>query len=157
MDSPSTNEAIYSLVGMGIGTILGGGIALINTYLTNRANVRLEKLKMHGGAKLDAYKTLFNFARIITNVYHPLSDTKISDFISIMNGRFEKEIRPNLLYYSPPISEILEKYDGMYFCATNRGDLSEESDKQLQEFIARGFFESAIKLKELIRKESSLL
>ena len=147
------NEAFYSLIGMGIGTILGGTIALINTFLTNRANYRLEKLKMHGGAKLEAYKTLFTFARIITNVYHPFSNTHISDFIGIMNGRFEKEIRPNLLYYSPQISEIIEEYDGMYFCATNRGDLAKESDKKLQEFIDRGFFESAIKLKELIKKE----
>jgi hypothetical protein len=147
------NEVIYTLIGVGV----GGGIALFNTYLTNRTNYRLEKLKMHGGARLDAYKTLFNFAQIIANVYHPLSDTQISDFISIMNGRFEKEIRPNLLYYSPPISKILEEYDGMYFCATNRGDLTEESDKKLQEFVARGFYESAVKLKELIRKESSLL
>jgi hypothetical protein len=151
------NEVIYSLIGMGIGTILGGTIGLINTCLTNRANYRLEKLKMHGGAKLEAYKTLFTFARIISNIYHPLSDTQISDFTRIMDGRFEKEIRPNLLYYSPQISEILEEYDGMYFCATNRGDLSEESDKKLQEFINKGFFESAVKLKELIKKESSSL
>jgi hypothetical protein len=41
----------------------------------------------------------------------------------------------------------------MYFCAMNRGDLTEESDKQLQEFINEGFCKSAFKLKELIKKE----
>ena len=51
----NVNETIYSLVGMGIGTILGGAIGLINTYLTNTGNVPLEKLKMHEGGRIERY------------------------------------------------------------------------------------------------------
>jgi hypothetical protein len=135
------------------GAALGIGGSIIREAINNRSQIKLERVKIHDKDKLEAYKILFNFARDITSTYHPLANNQISDFIGIMEGRFEKAIKPHLLYYSPQISKILDEFDSMYFCATNRGDLSEESDKQLQKFISEGFFKSAIKLKELIKKE----
>jgi len=147
------SEGWFALFGAALG-IIG---SIVREAINNRSKIKLQRIKIHDKDKLEAYKNLFNFARIITNTYHPIADNEISDFTRIMKGRFEQEIKPHLLYYSPQISKILDEFDGMYFCATNRGDLTEESDKQLQEFISKGFCESAIKLKELIKKELSSL
>jgi len=147
------NEGWFALFGAAI--VLIGSI--IREVINNNCKIKLERIKIHDKDKLEAYKNLFNFSRIIIKLYYPLADNEISDFTRIIKGSFEQEIKPYLLYYNPQISKILDEFDDMYFCATNRGDLTEESDKQLQEFISKGFFESAIRLKELIKKEISSL
>lgn len=147
------SEGWFALFGAALG-IIG---SIVREAINNRSQIKLERIKIHDKDKLEAYKTLFTFARVITKTYYPLADNEISDFIRIMKGRFEQEIKPRLLYYSPQISNILDEFDEMYFCAMNRGDLTEETDQQLQKFIGEGFCESALKLKELIKKDLSSL
>jgi hypothetical protein len=153
MENSEMNEGWFALFGAAL--VLIGSI--IREVINNRCKIKLERIKIHDKDKLEAYKKLFNFARGVINTYYPLANNEISDFTRMMKGQFEQEIKPHLLYYSPQILKILDEYDGMYFDAMNRSDLSEESDKQLQKFISEGFFESALKLRELIKKESSLL
>lgn len=147
------NEGWFALFGAAL-VIIG---SIIREALNNRGKIKLERIKIHDKDKLEAYKNLFNFARSVTKTYHLLANNEVSDFTRIMKGRFEQEIKTNLLYYSPQILKILDEFDDMYFCAMNRSNLTEETDKQLQEFIGKGFCESAIKLKELIKKELSSL
>lgn len=147
------NEGWFALFGAALIIIS----SIIREVINNRSKIKLERIRIHDKDKLEAYKNLFNFARTITNTYHPLADSELSDFIRTMKGRFKQEIQTHLLYYSTEILKILDKFDEMYFCAMNRADLSTETYEQLQEFIREGFCESAFKLKELIKKELSSL
>jgi len=107
------NETIYSLIGMGIGTILGGAIGLINTYLTNRGNVQLEKLKMHEGGRIEAYKNLLHFSE---SIFGDPTDDMSRGFLLVMKDNFYEKIFPNYLYYPKKIRELLTELKNQYDC-----------------------------------------
>jgi len=83
------NEGWFALFGAAL-VIIG---SIIREALNNRGKIKLEKIKIHDKDKLEAYKNLFNFARSVTNTYYPLANNEVSDFIRIMKGRFEQEIK----------------------------------------------------------------
>ena len=111
MKGSNVNEAIYSLIGMGIGTILGGAVCLINTHLTNRTNIRLEKLKLHGGHRTEAYKNLLSFSE---NLFTDPTTDMSEGFLCTMKAGFYKKIFPNYLYYPKRIRELLDELKSQY-------------------------------------------
>ena len=99
------NEGWFALFGAAL--VLTGSI--IREIINNRSKIKLERIRIHDKDRLEAYKHLFNLARTITNTYHPLANNEVSDFIRIMRGRFDQEIKIHLLYYSPQILKVLDK------------------------------------------------
>jgi hypothetical protein len=149
MDSFDVNKTIYSLIGMGIGTILGGGIALINTYLTNRANIRLEKLKMHEGPRIEAYKNLLHFSE---RIFGDPTDDMSTGFLLTMKADFYKKIFPNYLYYPKKIRELLDELKNQYDC-WGHPDFFDE--KEADKFLGR-LNTIARELQDLSIKEADL-
>ena len=146
-------EGLFVLAGMALTAI----ITFVRDIIGDRCKIKIEKMKMHDKDKLEAYKKLFVFARTITKVCYPLADDHLSGFMNIMKGLFENEIATYYLYYNPKILEILDKFDDMYFSSRNRGNLTIEEGEELDKFVNEEFFCSALRLKELVKKELSLL
>lgn len=146
-------EGLFVLAGMALAAI----ITFVRDIIGNRCKIKIEKIKIHDKEKLEAYKKLFVFARTITKACYPLADDHLSRFMNIMKGQFENEITTYYLYYSPKILEILDKFDDMYFSSRNRGDLTIKDEEELDKFVNEEFFYSALRLKELVKKELSLL
>jgi len=109
------NEATYTLLGMGVGTILGAGIAIINTCLTNRTNIKLAKMKMHEGVRIEAYKNLLAFSESILGSCTP-DDDMWREFLRVMKTQFYQKIFPNYLYYSKKIRYLLSELKSQNDC-----------------------------------------
>lgn len=150
MNGSDTHEVIYSLIGMGIGTLLGGGIALINTYLTNRTNIRLEKLKVHESFRIEAYKNLLRFSE---NLFCDPTGDMSQDFLSVMKTDFYKQIFPNYLYYPRKIRELLNKLKVQYDCWGHPDFFNRE---QSEKFLRDELHDIARRLQNLCIKEADL-
>ena len=53
-------KAAYALIGAIVGGTIAGAITLFKTFLDNRANIRIEKLKIHDGNVIEAYFFIVN-------------------------------------------------------------------------------------------------
>ncbi len=147
------NEATYTLIGMGLGilgTILGGAIGLINTYLTNRGNVRLEKLKMHERDRIEAYKNLLHFSKHI--FCDPTNDMS-KDFLRVMKTDFYEKIFPNYLYYPKKIRDLLTELKNQYDC-WGHPDFFDKDDAD--KFLRSRLNTIANELQDLSIKEADL-
>ena len=141
------NEAIIS---MGIGIVLGGAIGIINTIITNSANIKLERLKMHGGAKIEAYKNLFIFSETILKNCAPDEDM-VRGFLDVMRNKFGQKIFPNYMYYSKKIRDLLAKFKNHYDYWNHPDFFDEEKGRK---FISDELLPLALKLQELSIKEA---
>lgn len=133
------NDAIYAL----IGTAFGCGISLIGTYLMNKNNIRLEKMKMHEKERIKAHGNLLHFSdRIMCSP----DDEIHTHFLDVMKIGFYKNIFPNYLYYNKNIRDLLNELKSQYICwgHTDYWDF-EESVK----FLRENLNDIATKLQEL--------
>lgn len=142
------NEAIYTL----LGAILGGAIVIFNTYLTNIANIKLEKIKMRGGAKIEAYKNLLSFSESMLHACAP-DDDMTRGFLHIMKNNFYQKIFSNYPFYSKKTRNILAEFKSMYDF-WNHPDFFDK--KEGENFIRNKLLPLTEKLQELSIEEADI-
>jgi len=142
------NEAIYTL----LGTILGGTIVIFNTYLTNKANFKLEKIKMRGGAKIEAYKNLLSFSESMFHACGP-DDDMVKGFLHIMRTSFYQKIFSNYPFYSKKTRNILAEFKSKY---DFWGHPDYFDEKENDSFIKNKLIPLTEKLQELSIEEADI-
>jgi len=140
------NEALYTL----LGTILGGSIVILNTYLTNKANIKSEKIRMFGEARIEAYKNLLHFSE---NILGDPSDDMTRDFLYTMKAGFYKKIFPNYLYYPTNIRKLLAELKSQYDCWGHPDCFDREDGER---FLTNRLNDIAQELQDLTIKEAGL-
>jgi len=148
-------KAAYALIGAIVGGTIAGAITLFKTFLDNRANIRIEKLKIHDGNVIEAYKRLFVFAQRLSNETFPLAEYKYNNFRMRMANSFEL-MECDRIYFSKELNDILEEFSNAFVCMTSP-DLIQETEEYVKEFIENKLFDNANIIKTLIQKETNKL
>jgi hypothetical protein len=106
-----------------------GGI-LIKEWITNRAQMRIERLKMYDSNVFSAYNDLYGF---ISHAYDWLWPPNEPDkeFRELMKSYYFKDIKKNMLFYGPEIRKILGKLESQYVCM---GDPDLMPEKPFEKF-----------------------
>ena len=130
-----------------VGVLIGSLFPMIGTILSNRAALRLERLRIHEAQRHAAYTNLFKFARRLRNRIFPLAANK--------RGELHDAIKEHFASYTDRIVKILDELDETYVCETH-------PDLVPGELIRREFYEGTLlklvgELDRLSRKEMRVL
>ena len=124
---------------------------MIKETLTNRYQIKIERIKLYEADRFKAYNRLYEF---ISHAYSfwPPSDVRL-EYISLMKIYF-KNIKPSTLYYSPEVRNLLGELESQYNCLTNP-DCS--CDKDFYDFINTDYLDTLGKLQNLVEKATDQL
>jgi len=140
---------------MGIIDIASGIFHLIRDFFNNRDKLALEKLKIYGKDKREAYKMLFAFAQKLEDSCFPLAERKQNDFISIMSNYYKDKLERYYLDFDPKTKKILKEFNEMYICMT-APDLIPETEDGVKAFFEDKIFSLISKLKKLANKRGTV-
>ena len=135
-----------------VGVLNGSLFPMIGTILSNRAALRLERLRIHEAQRHAAYTNLFKFARRLRNRIFPLAANKRGELHDAIKEHFASL---DFAYYTDRIVKILDELDETYVCETH-------PDLVPEELIRREFYEGTLlklvgELDRLSRKEMRVL
>lgn len=142
------DQTISALVGVLIGSLF----PIIGTLLSNRAALRLERLRIHEAQRHAAYLNLFKFARRLRNGIFPLAENKRGELHDAIKEHF---VLLDFSYYSDRIVKILDELDETYVCETHPDLISEELIRP--EFYEGTLPKLVLELDRLSRKEMRVL
>lgn len=134
-----------------LGALMGAGISLLKDWLNNRAQFRLEKLRLHDRDRIDAYKHLFAFTGRLSSGLFPLAEKKASAFQSTMKEHYFGKLEFKYVYFTDRIVEILEELEEQYVCMV-RPELIPETEYEREEFLEKKLFELVQELREKARR-----
>jgi len=107
------------------------GTILIKELISNRYQLKLERIKLYETDQFKAYNKLYKFISTAYS-YWPPSDLRL-EYIHLLDGYF-KEIKPLFLYYQPEIRRLLLKLENQYHGLIDPDCAPEKSlDKFMQE------------------------
>jgi hypothetical protein len=141
--------------GVLIGVIGSGIFYLIRDFFNNRNKLVLEKLKIYGKEKLEAYRRLFAFAQKLRDRCFPLADRKQNDFISIMSNYYKDKLELDVFYFDSNIIKILKEFNEMYICMT-APDLIPETEDAVKAFFEDKLFSLISVLEKLANKQGTV-
>jgi hypothetical protein len=81
----------------------------IKELLAGKYQMKIERLRMHEKESLDAYKKLYGFISHAEDRLFPPDDPRC-DFIEVMKNSYAKEVKPNMLFFTHEIIDILFKF-----------------------------------------------
>ena len=61
------SSAIFALIGVVVGAVFTGVMAILRDHLNNKSKIRLEKMRLHDKESRDAHKRLFVFSQKLSN------------------------------------------------------------------------------------------
>ena len=140
---------------MGIIDIALGIFHLIRDFFNSRAKLVLEKLKIYGKNKREAYKMLFAFAQKLEDRCFPLAERKEGNFISIMSDNYKDKLERYYLDFDPKIKKILKEFNEMYICMTVP-DLIPEIEDAVKAFFENKLFSLISELKKIANKRGTV-
>jgi hypothetical protein len=106
-----------------VGVVIGSAFPVISTILSNRAALRLERLRIHEGQRRAAYLSLFRFTRRLRNRIFPLAENKQTELHDAIEEHFASL---DFTYYGNRTAEILDKLDDASVSTTHPDLVSEE-------------------------------
>lgn len=146
-------KVIMPVIGVVLGAVLTGAVALISATINNAHNRKLEKIKIHTSPKFEALRRLMLFATRMRNNTFPLAENKLHAFLNIMNESSD-EILSDALYFDEDTQLILDEFDNNYVCS-NSGDLISETHDEVSNFIENELFKKAGTLRDLAKKQAN--
>ena len=115
-------------------------------YKVARAQIDLEKVRVHEKDRMEAHKKLFSFARKLQNQMFPLAEGKRKMFIEIMRKEYFGKLDADLLYFTDKSSRILGKLESQYICMTNPDLVPEMIPDDEERFLEGEVFQNAQEL-----------
>jgi hypothetical protein len=139
----------------GVFTLSGsfGGI-LIKELISNRTQLKLERIRIYESRILKANISLHKFISNVSIHYWPPEEPR-SDFIGIIKGKHFEEVKNNILLYDNDVRKIIKIIENQYHCLSNT-DLSPKKD--FEDFYENDFFKLLGKLETMVEiKTDSIL
>lgn len=132
-------------------TLLAGlGGSVLKEWLGGKSQAKLERLRMHEGELLDAYKRLYRFITSGLDVFYPPEHMRES-FIHLMGSQYAKEVKPDLLLFTPDIREVLREFEGQYEAV---GDSDLIPRVPFEEFMENHAVGKLKKLREIVENRT---
>jgi len=148
------SSTIFALIGVVVGAVFTGGIAILRDHLNNKSKIRLEEMRLHDKEKRDAHKRLFVFFQKFSNKVYPLASRKQEVFIDDMRTYLE-ECRSDLIWFSPQICDIIRELEGHYLCLTEP-DLREDTREETERYFRNdGLFDTLNFLTQEAKKNAT--
>lgn len=142
------NETWFWTGFFGVAGSLGG--LLIKELLAGKAQMKIERLRMHEKESLDAYKKLYGFISHTEHTLFPLNDPR-PDFILVMKNSYTKEVKPNMLFFTHEIRNILYKFESQYEALS---DLDISPEVNFDNFIDKHAYKYLESLRKMIEKKT---
>lgn len=136
----------------GIFTLLGAGVPILASWLHDKGQYRIEKMKLHEMARLAAYKRLGIFGKYLSRNVYPLASDKESSFEGAMKKFYFDKIEGDFVYFSSRINEILERFESIYTCIGNT-ELISETEDSVMDYLDNHLFDRAEELIKESKKE----
>ncbi len=128
------------------------GAILTKELISNRYQLKLERIKLYETDQFKAYNKLYEFLSTGYSYLSP-SDLRL-EYIHLLEGYFE-EIKPLFLYYQPEIRRLLAKLENQYHGLI---DPDCAPEKSLDKFMREDFLDTLNELsKILVRKTDELI
>lgn len=134
---------VFGIVGS-LGGSLGG--ILIRELLASKAQLRLERLKLHEADILKAYRGLYSFISSAYCLYPPNDPDR--DFQDLMRTYF-RDVKPNKILFNADIRSSLQILESQYDCLRDPGLIPE---KPFDEFFSKDLCEILNDLETLVEK-----
>lgn len=135
--------------------VAGAALPLIKDWLNNRHQFRIERLKLHDSARVEAYKRVALFAGKISGSVFPLAEDKQSAFNRIMRKHYLGQIEQDYIYFNSRIQGILDEFEEQYVCM-NRLELIPETEAEREQFLEKRAFDLAQSLRQEAREAFEL-
>ena len=140
----------FTLGGTLGGSLLTGLLGLGASWINNRKQIELERIKIHESEITKAYQALFDFSISISNYLFPMCSEKEENFEYLMKKEFPK-ISSYRIYLSQKTNMILDVFLDIYECSRNP-DLIEDTQEDVRDFVNEKAFPYAEELKKEIVK-----
>lgn len=142
------NEAWFWAGFFGVVGSLSG--VFIKELLASRTQLKVERLRLHEGESFEVYKKLYSFISHAGNMLFPPEDPR-RDFITVMKNAYLKDVKPNVLFFTPEIRKILYMFESQYEALGN-DDLMPKITFDV--FVNKHFYRSLESLRKMIEKET---
>lgn len=153
---PATAELIQAVATDAIKIL---GPAIITgwvTYKVARAQIKLEKVRVHERDRMEANKRLFSFVRKLQNQTFPLAEEKRRSFIEIMRKEYFGKLDGDLLYFTDDSLRVLDALESQYICMTNPDLIPEMNPNDETRFLENELFQSAQQLVDQVRSATRI-
>lgn len=148
MMDTQTETGLFTLGGALGGALLTGLLGIGASWINNRKQIEIERIKSHESETAKAYQTLFDFSVSVSDALFPMCSVKREEFEYLMKKEFPK-IKPYRIYFSKKTNNILDKFADTYECSFNP-DLVEETEDYVKDFIEEKGYLLANELREEI-------
>jgi hypothetical protein len=133
--------------------LIGAAGPLIKDWLNNRAQFRLEKLRIHESSRINVYRQLLVFAGDLQNNIFPHAEDKRVKFEDAMRRHYYGKIELDQIYFSGRIHEIPDEFENQFTCLT-QDTLISETYGEVEDFLNNKLYQMATELREEARKIS---
>jgi hypothetical protein len=123
----------------------------IKELLAGKYQMKIERLRMHEKESLDAYKKLYGFISHAEDRLFPPDDPRC-DFIEVMKNSYAKEVKPNMLFFTHEIRDILFKFESQYEALSAPDDIYPEIS--FDDFINNHVYKYLESLRRVIEKKT---
>ena len=113
------------------------------TYKVARAQIDLERVRVHEKDRIEAYKHLFSFAKKLQNRTFPLAEGKKKAFIEIMSNVYLSKLDRDLVYFGEDSLRVLDTLESQYVCMTDPDLIPEMNPDEETKFLENELFQSA--------------
>src|SRR5713226_8989682 len=117
------------------GVIVGSLVPLIRDILNSRAQIRLERVRLHDVERVEAHKRLFAFARRLSNRTFPLAENKRRVFLDLMRNEYLGKAQLDYLYFSRGVTKLLDELESQYTGMTNPDLIPEMNPQDEEDFL----------------------
>lgn len=124
-------------------------VTLGSLWITKRYQMKLERIKLYETDQFKAYNCLYNFISDSKSIW---PNEEQLNYSTLMEEKYFKNVKENLLFYQPEIRELLKMMEAQYYAS--KTDPGTYNVKPFEKFFRDDFLDTLLKMEKMIEKKT---